>query len=95
MGDIVAFVKYFERYGKLDPACSTSFFSLIPKIKDPLKFNDFHPISLIGCLYKIISKILATRLKKVIGNCIDEVQSAYVDGRNILDGPLIVNEVCA
>lgn len=27
-------------------------------------------------------------------NIIDEVQSAYVDGRNILDGPLIINEVC-
>lgn len=30
-----------------------------------------------------------------MGNCIDEVQSAYVEGRNILDGPLVVNEICS
>lgn len=30
-----------------------------------------------------------------MGHCIDEVQSAYVEGRNILDGPLIVNEICS
>ncbi|KAL4592366.1 hypothetical protein LXL04_005358 [Taraxacum kok-saghyz] len=95
LGDIAAFVKYFERFGKIDPSCSASFISLIPKIKDPIIFNDFRPISLIGSLYKIIAKILSSRLKKVIGSSIDEVQSAYVDGRNILDGPLTVNEICA
>nr|KAJ0209677.1 hypothetical protein LSAT_V11C400182690 [Lactuca sativa] len=50
------------------------------KTKDPLFFSDFRPISLIGCLYKIISTILASRLKRVIRNCIYEVQSAYVEG---------------
>ena len=67
----------------------------MPKRKDPTSLADFRPISLIGCIYKIISKALSNRFKKVIGSVIDEVQSAYVEGRNILDGPLIVNEVCS
>ncbi|KAL4589627.1 hypothetical protein LXL04_002535 [Taraxacum kok-saghyz] len=93
--DIIQFVKFFERHGRLDRGCNSSFVTLIPKIKDPLKLGDYRPISLIGCLYKIIAKSLANRVKKVIGSTIEEVQSAYVEGRNIQDGPLIVNELCS
>ncbi|GJU20673.1 RNA-directed DNA polymerase, eukaryota, reverse transcriptase zinc-binding domain protein [Tanacetum coccineum] len=53
------------------------------------------PISLIGSQYKIIGKILANRLSKVISKCISPVQSAFIKGRNILDGPFILNEVMA
>lgn len=92
-GDLARLVKHFEMFGRLEKGCNSSFIVLIPKISDPLHLNEFRPISLIGCLYKIIAKILATRLKSVIGSIIDEVQSAYIEGRNILDGPLIVNEI--
>lgn len=44
-------------------------------------------------MYKIGAKIHACRIKKVIGSVVDEVQSAYVEGGNILDGPLVVNEI--
>lgn len=88
-------VKHFEWHGQLDKSCTSSFISLIPKVKDPLKISDFNPISLIGCIYKIIAKILAMRIKKVMGRCINEVQSAYVDNMNILDGLLVVNEICS
>lgn len=93
--DIINYVKHFEHVGTISPGCNSSFISLVPKIKDPLKMNDYRPISLIGCLYKITAKLLETRLKKVVGSIIGEAQSAYVAGRNILDGPLIVNEVCS
>lgn len=88
LGDIASVVKYFERHGKIDPSCNSSFISLIPKIKDPQQLNDYRPISLIGCIYKIIAKIHAVRLKQVMGCCIDKVQTTYVAERNILDGPL-------
>ncbi|GJZ61349.1 putative RNA-directed DNA polymerase, eukaryota, reverse transcriptase zinc-binding domain protein [Tanacetum coccineum] len=66
---------------------------LIPKKKDPLGFFDFRPISLIGCVYKVISKILATRLAKVINSIIGPNQSAFIEGRQILYGCLVANEV--
>nr|GEZ58595.1 RNA-directed DNA polymerase, eukaryota [Tanacetum cinerariifolium] len=53
----------------------------------------FRPISLIGSLYKIIAKILANRLVTVLGDVINEIQSAFVADRQILDGPFILNEV--
>nr|GEV76259.1 putative RNA-directed DNA polymerase, eukaryota, reverse transcriptase zinc-binding domain protein [Tanacetum cinerariifolium] len=43
-------------------------------------------------LYKIIVKILANRLVGVLGDLVSEVQSAFVADRQILDGPLILNE---
>nr|GEY25499.1 RNA-directed DNA polymerase, eukaryota [Tanacetum cinerariifolium] len=51
------------------------------------------PISLIGSLYKIIAKIMANRLAGVLGDLVHEVQSAFIAERQILDGPLILNEV--
>ncbi|GJU48567.1 nucleotide-binding alpha-beta plait domain-containing protein [Tanacetum coccineum] len=48
---------------------------------------------LFGSLYKIIAKLLANRLVGVLSNLINEVQSAFVADRQILDGPFILNEV--
>ena len=53
------------------------------------------PISLICCLHKIITKVLATRLKNVIGTVVDDMQTGFVKNRNILDGPMIINEICS
>ena len=68
---------------------------MIPKICDAKFVSDFRPISLIGCQYKIIGKILANRLSSVIGSCVSSEQSAFIKGRNILDGPLVLNECMA
>nr|GEZ26816.1 RNA-directed DNA polymerase, eukaryota, reverse transcriptase zinc-binding domain protein [Tanacetum cinerariifolium] len=73
--------------------CNSSFIALIPKVSNATLVTDFLPISLIGCQYKIIRKILANRLGMVIGSCISPKQYAFIKGRNILDGPLILNEV--
>ena len=94
-GDIFEAVRHFEKYGIIRRGCNSSFVTLIPKVKDPIKLGDYRPISLIGCLYKIISKTLANRPKKTIGLNIGDEQSAYVEGRSIQDGPMIVNELCS
>ncbi|KAL7607598.1 hypothetical protein Lser_V15G19622 [Lactuca serriola] len=83
------------RVGSLARGCNSSFITLAPKIKDPLSLNDYRRISLMGCVSKIISKILSNRMKSVIGKVIGDEQSAYVEGRCILEGPLMINEVCS
>ena len=62
-------------------------------MQDPKFVSNFRPISLIRCHYNIIGKVLANRLSQVIGGCVSGVQSAFIKGHNILDGPLILNEV--
>nr|GEV56562.1 hypothetical protein [Tanacetum cinerariifolium] len=54
--------------------------------------TDYRPISLIGIHYKIVAKILANRLFKVIYSIISPEQSTFITGRQIFDGPRILSE---
>lgn len=92
-GDVISYVKEFEASGVIPKGCNSSFITLIPKSRDPLTLNDFRPISLIGCQYKIIAKILASRLAKVASSVVGDVQMAFLKDRQIIDGPLIVDEI--
>ncbi|MCH97677.1 CNGC5-like protein [Trifolium medium] len=66
---------------------------LIPKCENPTSMKDLRPISLCNVLYKMISKLLANRLKGCLNKCVSEEQSAFVEGRSILDNALIAIEV--
>uniref|UniRef100_A0A251U4I0 Putative RNA-directed DNA polymerase, eukaryota, Reverse transcriptase zinc-binding domain protein n=1 Tax=Helianthus annuus TaxID=4232 RepID=A0A251U4I0_HELAN len=92
------FIKIFDEFFEsmqVNRCCTSSFIALIPKVKDPLMPSDYRPISLVGCINKVISKVLVNRLKSVIGKLISEEQSAFIAGRSITDGPLILNELLA
>nr|GEV22641.1 RNA-directed DNA polymerase, eukaryota [Tanacetum cinerariifolium] len=86
-------VKWFFYHEGFPIGCNSSLMTLIPKVLDPKTVSDFRLISLIGSLYKVVTKILATRLSLVISDLISDVQSAFIPNRKILDGPFIINEV--
>nr|GEW47367.1 RNA-directed DNA polymerase, eukaryota [Tanacetum cinerariifolium] len=73
--------------------CNASFITLIPKTHDPKFVSDYRPISLIGCLYKVITQVLTNRLSLVIPDFISDVQSSFLPNRQIVDGPFIINEL--
>ncbi|GJT29449.1 putative RNA-directed DNA polymerase, eukaryota, reverse transcriptase zinc-binding domain protein [Tanacetum coccineum] len=89
--NFVDMVKKFELDGFIPRGCNSSFITLVPKIQDLLHISDFRPISLIGCQYKVIAKILANRLQRVVYLVVSEVQTAYIKDRQIIDGPLMIN----
>ena len=72
---------------------NATFISLIPKKSDATEVRDFRPISLIGGVYKIIAKVLANRLKMVLGDIVHESRNAFVKGKQILDFVLIANGI--
>nr|GEU77836.1 RNA-directed DNA polymerase, eukaryota [Tanacetum cinerariifolium] len=73
--------------------CNSSFVTLIPKILEPKLVSDFRPISLIGSIYKVVTKILASRLSNVIFELISNVHTAFLPNRQILDGSFIDDEI--
>ncbi|GKV11739.1 hypothetical protein SLEP1_g22962 [Rubroshorea leprosula] len=89
---IYDFVADFQRNGKLVRGSNASFIVLIPKKENPIRIEDYRPISLIGCMYKLISKLLANRLSKVIEGLIGENQSAFIAGRLLVDSVIVANE---
>ncbi|GJX71516.1 RNA-directed DNA polymerase, eukaryota [Tanacetum coccineum] len=91
--EVVEAVIYFFSHGSFPKGSNSAFIALIPKTPDANMVKDFRPISLIGSLYKIIAKILANRLVVVLGDIVNDVQSAFVADRQILDGPFILNEL--
>ncbi|MCH91947.1 LINE-1 reverse transcriptase like, partial [Trifolium medium] len=91
--EVMNFVEEFFVTAILPKAITSSFLTLIPKKDHPESLSDYRPICLIGCLYKILSKLLANRLKRVLGKLISPCQSAFLPSRQILDGVVVLNEI--
>ena len=72
---------------------NSTFLVLIPKYKGVEDLKDFRPISLVESLYKLLTKVLANRLKRVMNKLVSKAQNAFIEGRHILDVSLIVNEI--
>jgi hypothetical protein len=82
----------FHNSGKFEKSLNATFFALIPKKAGAVEVKDFRPISLIGGMHKIISKVLANRLKLVFGKIVSHSPTAFIKGRQILDSVLVASE---
>lgn len=66
--DVMKFIGDFHTDEVFPKGANSSFISLIPKVHDPQGLEQYRPISLVGCMYKIVTKVLSNRLKTVLGS---------------------------
>lgn len=90
--DIMKMFNEFFKKGVTSKAMRSTFIVLVPKTKRARSLGDYRPISLVSSLYKIISKVLSSRLRGVMGWVISSTKSAFIQERQILGSILIANE---
>ena len=76
----------------IETSLNHTFITLIPKVKSPEFITKFFPIALCNILYKLVSKVLANRLTKVLPHIIFESQSAFQSDKAISDNILVAFE---
>lgn len=87
--DFVTAVQSFFIYGFLPRSVNATLLSLVPKTTEAEKMYDFRPIACCNVIYKVISKILATRLKATLSEAIELNQCAFLEGRLLLENVLL------
>ncbi|KAG9446327.1 hypothetical protein H6P81_012455 [Aristolochia fimbriata] len=90
--DIVSLLEDFYHNGIKHRSIGLSIIKLVPKKEGAENVRDYRPISLISGLYKIIARVLASRLKKVSASIISLQQSAFIKSRQILDAAMFIHE---
>eukprot|EP00253_Pinus_taeda_P035598 PITA_35598 len=83
--DILNVVEDSRRNRTILKALNTSFVSLIPKQDNALTPDKFRPIAFCNVVYKIMSKVVANKIKPLPPTLVSGEQSSYVEGRQILN----------
>ncbi|XP_010431573.1 PREDICTED: uncharacterized protein LOC104715904 [Camelina sativa] len=86
-------VTEFFRSGKMLKQWNATIITLIPKTPNAQRVGEFRPIACCNTLYKIVSKLLANRLKRVIPDLVSNSQSAFIPGRLLVENVLLATEL--
>ena len=91
--DFVTAVQSVFQMGFLPKGVNSTILALIPKKTTATEMKDYRPIACCNVLYKVVSKILANRLKELLPRIIVANQSAFVKGRLLMENVLLASEV--
>ena len=75
--DVVKAVLSCLNSNRISSSLNHTFIALIPKVKSPESIPKFRPIALCNILYKLVLKVLANRLKRILPQIISESQNAF------------------
>lgn len=77
----------------MPPNLNQTLIALILKIKGPETIGNYRPISLCNFVYKVITKIIVTRIRPLLEKLVSPFQLAFVPGRKCLDNAIIAQEI--
>lgn len=90
--DLLRMIRKYQTCTKIGGSTNSAFLALIPKDKGATNFSRFRAISLCNTSYKLITKIIANRIKKILPVIVPENQGGFIKGRKILDNIVLVQE---
>ncbi|KAK9740863.1 hypothetical protein RND81_03G066500 [Saponaria officinalis] len=93
--DFIVAVQEFFHKNAMPRAANSTLIALIPKYDAPKSVSDFRPISCCTVFYKTVSKILANRMKLVLGDIIGPEQAAFIEGHDLFDNSMLAHELAA
>lgn len=91
--DIVDLIKNIFNSNQIPQGLNDTVISLIPKKDNPSMPEHYRPISLCNVSFKILTKVIANRVKVILPLHISDQQVAFVPGRVGLDNIILVHEV--
>ncbi|XP_033143345.1 uncharacterized protein LOC103862289 [Brassica rapa] len=91
--DFTVAVQSVFRFGFMPKGINSTILALVPKRIDSMEMRDYRPIACCNVLYKVISKLLANRLKVLLPRIISAHQSAFVQGRLLMENVLLATEL--
>lgn len=91
--DLISVVQHFFEEGRLSKAINHTFISPIPKKQAANKVEQFRPIMLCNVAYKVVTKILASRMREILAKIIHLSQVAFIPNRSITDNCIINHEI--
>lgn len=91
--DFLGVVHEFFQNGKILKQLNHAAISLISKTKHQPIAADFRPISCCNVVYKTISRILATRMAKILSQIVDKAQAAFIEDRCMADNMFLAQQL--
>jgi hypothetical protein len=93
VGDnLLEMVKESRKKGLIAGGLNSTFISLIPKTNNLTTFCDYRPISVCNLCYKLITKIIANRIRPILSRSLSVEQHGFLKGIQIHDAIGITHE---
>lgn len=90
---IAEVIHRFLTTGTMPSFLSATKLVILPKVPHPIAATDFRPISCCNVIYKCISKLFCSRIKRVLPHIINQSQATFVPGRELLYNVLICQDI--
>lgn len=91
--DVTKFCQSFFNNGEMPLGVNRTLICLILKVKKLKQMSELPPICLCNVLMRIVSKVLANRIKSCLNLLISDKQSAFIEGRLLTDNALLTYKI--
>lgn len=91
--EVINSITNFFNSGFMPKATNSTILSLVPKFTGAARITDYRPIACLNTVYKVISRLLVRRLKPILSELILPNQTAFVEGRLLLENTVLASEL--